>query len=152
TRRHYRWLELLYLRHGPRAGSFLRYLCLCFVGVWRERAPFVHEYARIYERDMFRCTSPVCTRRDLTPHHLVFRSQGGDDSDENLTALCVWCHLDGVHGGTLSVAPPASSMQWRLGRRTHTVVEGRRRTRSATVAVQLRLDIRGACQNKRPMS
>jgi hypothetical protein len=65
--------------------------------------------------------------RDLTPHHLVRRSAGGDDSDENLASLCVWCHLAGVHGGSLKVDAPASSMTWYIGRPVHTRVCGRER-------------------------
>jgi hypothetical protein len=129
TRRYYRWLERMYLRHGPRAGSFFRYLCLSFIGVWQQRPATDVAYASIYARDLYRCTSPVCSRRDLTPHHLTFRSAGGDDSEENVASLCVWCHLRGVHGGALGVEPPASGMRWRIGRRAHTVVHGRRRTR-----------------------
>jgi hypothetical protein len=129
TRRYYRWLERTYLRHGPRGGSFLRYLCLAFIGAWRERPEERPAYAEIYERDLFQCSSPVCSRRDVTPHHLVFRSHGGDDSPQNIATLCVWCHLEGVHGGALSVEPPASSMRWRLGRRAHTVVQNRKRVR-----------------------
>ena len=74
-----------------------------------------------------RGTSPVCSRRDLTPHHVVFRSAGGDDRDENVTSLCTWCHLDGVHGGRLAVTAPADAMTWHIGRARLTVVEGRRR-------------------------
>src|SRR3982751_360659 len=122
TQRHYRWLERLYLRHGPLAGSFLRYLCTCFIAIWRERGNRGQAYAEVYARDLFRCTSPVCSRRDVTPHHLLFRSAGGDDSDENLATLCVCCHLEGVHGGRLTVEPPASAMQWRIGRSGHTYV------------------------------
>jgi hypothetical protein len=126
-KRYYRWLERLYRRQGARAGGFFRYLCLSFIGVWQRRPRFAGAYSRVYERDLYQCTSPVCTRRDVTPHHLVFRSAGGDDSDENVASLCVWCHLEGVHGGVLRVEPPASAMQWRIGRRGHTVVTGRRR-------------------------
>jgi hypothetical protein len=131
TQRHYSWLERLYLRHGPRAGSFLRYLCTCFIAIWRERCERGQAYAEVYARDLFRCTSPVCSRRDVTPHHLLFRSAGGDDSDENLATLCVRCHLEGVHGGRLTVEPPASAMQWRIGRSGHTYVHGRRRRRDS---------------------
>jgi hypothetical protein len=133
THRHYRWLEGLYLRHGPREGSFFRYLCRSFIAVWRERAPFEPAYCQVYARDRHRCTNPVCSRRDLTPHHLIFRSAGGEDSDENVASLCVWCHLEGVHGGRLRVAPPASAMQWHIGRRAHTLVQGRKRTRFFTL-------------------
>ena len=129
TRRYYRWLERMYLRHGPRAGSFFRYICLSFIGVWRERGRERPAYADIYERDLFQCASPVCSRREVTPHHLIFRSHGGDDSPDNVASLCVWCHLEGVHRGMLAVDPPASAMRWRLGRTGHTVVQSRRRTR-----------------------
>jgi hypothetical protein len=129
TRRYYRWLERTYLRHGPRAGSFFGYLCRAFIGVWQERSRERASYADIYERDLFQCTSPVCLRRALTPHHLVFRSHGGDDSPDNVASLCVWCHLEGVHRGMLTVEPPASKMRWRLGRSGHTVVQNRRRVR-----------------------
>ena len=87
TQRYYRWLERLSLRHGPRAGSFFRYLCLSFIEVWRERSGVEPAYAHVYARDLHRCTNPVCSRRDLNPHHLQFRSAGGDDSDENLTTF-----------------------------------------------------------------
>jgi hypothetical protein len=97
TRRYYRWLERMYLRHGPRAGSFFRYICLSFIGVWRQRGSERPAYADIYERDLFQCSSPVCSRRDVTPHHLVFRSHGGDDSPDNIASLCVWCQCAGIN-------------------------------------------------------
>jgi 5-methylcytosine-specific restriction endonuclease McrA len=31
-------------------------------------------------------------RSNLEVHHKEFRSQGGDDSEENLITLCVECH------------------------------------------------------------
>ena len=97
------------------------------VNVTPKRPAATHSYAHIYDRDRLRCTSPVCNRRDLTPHHLQFRSAGGDDSEENLASLCVWCHLEGIHGGRLEVRPPASSTEWKIGRTPHTVVRGRQR-------------------------
>ena len=66
TRRYYRWLERMYLRHGPRAGSFFRYICQSFIGAWQERGRERPAYADIYERDLFQCSSPVCSRRDVT--------------------------------------------------------------------------------------
>jgi hypothetical protein len=38
----------------------------------------------------------------LTPHHIVYRSQGGTDDLDNLVTLCMKCH-DDVHGGRLKV-------------------------------------------------
>jgi hypothetical protein len=129
TARDFRHWEAIYLRHrgtALRSTTFLRFACELFIDTWRPRGSEV-EYAHIYERDRHRCQSPCCGRRDVTPHHLRFRSHGGDDSDENVTSLCTWCHLEGIHGGQISATPPASNIRWTFGRGRHTVVEGRRR-------------------------
>lgn len=35
----------------------------------------------------------MCRRRNgLHCHHIIFRSQGGDDADWNLVTLCFKCH------------------------------------------------------------
>jgi hypothetical protein len=133
TARDYRHWEAIYLRHRGttlRNTTFLRFASLLFTDTWRPRASEV-DYSHIYERDLHRCQSPCCGRRDVTPHHLRFRSQGGDDSDENVTSLCTWCHLQGIHGGQISATPPASDIRWTFGRSKHTVVEGRRRLLSS---------------------
>jgi hypothetical protein len=132
TARDFRHWEAIYLRHrgtALRNTTFLRFACELFIDTWRPRRAEV-DYAHIYERDRYRCQSPCCGRRDVTPHHLRFRSYGGDDSDDNVTSLCTWCHLEGIHGGQISAAPPASNTRWTLGRNAHTVVEGRRRVRA----------------------
>jgi hypothetical protein len=129
TARDFRHWEAIYLRHrgtALRNTTLLRFACELFADTWRPRGLEV-EYAHIYERDRQRCQSPCCGRRDVTPHHLRFRSHGGDDSDENVTSLCTWCHLEGIHGGHISATPPASNIRWTFGRSRHTVVEGRRR-------------------------
>jgi hypothetical protein len=131
TARDFRHWEAIYLRHrgsALRSTGFLRFACEVFSDSWRPRIAEV-AYAHIYERDRHRCQSPCCGRRDVTPHHLQFRSHGGDDSDENLTSLCTWCHLEGIHRGQMSAAPRASSIRWSFGLNAHTVVEGRRRAR-----------------------
>ena len=133
TARDFRHWEAIYLRHrgtALRNTTFLRFSCELFIDTWRPRRADV-EYAQIYERDRHRCQSPCCTRRDVTPHHLRFRSHGGDDSDENVTSLCTWCHLEGIHGGQISATPPVSNIRWSFGRSPHTVVEGRRRIRAS---------------------
>jgi hypothetical protein len=130
TARYYRWLERLFERHRPEAAagrSFLHFLCSSLIDSWNHARASRHPYASVYARDRHRCTSPVCSRRDLTPHHLRFRSAGGNDSDENLASLCVWCHLEGIHGGRLRAAPPASGVEWKIGAVPHTVVRGRQR-------------------------
>ena len=59
------------------------------------------EYAKlcgeILGRDGFKCRNWNCGfRGNLHVHHIVFRSQGGDDTECNLLTLCSSCH-DGVH-------------------------------------------------------
>jgi hypothetical protein len=113
--------------------SFLRFLCENFCRTWLPalrrgcltESGALPEYFRIYRRDAFRCASPVCLRRDVTPHHLVFRSHGGGDEDENVASLCSWCHLHGVHEGRIRAEPPASSIRWRIGRSGTVRVDGR---------------------------
>ena len=66
-------------------------------------------YGDVYLRDRWRCASPVCRSRNVTPHHVTFRSQGGGEERANLVSLCEVCHLELVHGGAMSVrgAAPA---------------------------------------------
>jgi hypothetical protein len=133
TARDFRHWEAIYLRHrgsALRTTTFLRFACELFIDAWRPRRAEV-EYAQIYQRDRYCCQSPCCGRRDVTPHHLRFRSHGGDDSEENVTSLCTWCHLEGIHRGQISATLPsaASNIRWTFGRSAHTVVEGRRRVR-----------------------
>jgi hypothetical protein len=46
---------------------------------------------KILERDGWRCQ--VCgSMQHLHVHHKQFRSQSGDDSEENLITLCHCCH------------------------------------------------------------
>lgn len=56
----------------------------------------------VYDRDGWRCVS--CTRRDgLSAHHIIYRSQGGDDALDNLVSLCTNCHR-AVHNKNLSIS------------------------------------------------
>ena len=42
-------------------------------------------------RDNFRCQA--CNRyTQAPPHHIIFLSQGGSDTAENLETLCLECH------------------------------------------------------------
>ena len=45
----------------------------------------------VLRRDGRRCQN-CGSRSNLEVHHKEFRSQGGDDSEENLITLCVKCH------------------------------------------------------------
>jgi 5-methylcytosine-specific restriction endonuclease McrA len=50
---------------------------------------------RVMMRDGYKCR--VCKRRnDLHCHHVVFRSQHGDDAEWNLLTICNDCH-NGIH-------------------------------------------------------
>lgn len=51
--------------------------------------------AAVLLRDNYKCRS--CGHRsNLHVHHVVFRSQQGEDTPDNLVTLCNSCH-DGVH-------------------------------------------------------
>src|SRR5690606_26801804 len=97
----WRSLEAQARRWMPRGMSWLRFLCLSVWRAWQHSLGTNAAYGHIYVRDRFRCTSPVCNRRDVTPHHLRFRSAGGGDDDDNISSVCTWCHLCGIHGGTI---------------------------------------------------
>jgi hypothetical protein len=113
----------------PSGMSWLRFLCLSLWGAWRHLLGTRVAYGQIYIRDRFRCGSPVCNRRDVTPHHLQFRSAGGSDEPENTTSVCTWCHLCGVHGGRIRAEGTAECIRWELGApgRPCLVVHGRER-------------------------
>ncbi len=126
----WRGLEKQARRWLPAGMSWLRFCCLSLWRAWRHLlAPDV-AYDHIYLRDRWRCTSPVCRRADVTPHHVVFRSSGGGDVEDNVTALCVECHLFGVHRGRIRVQGKAPHrLRWELGSRSDpcVVVHGRDR-------------------------
>jgi len=51
---------------------------------------------QVLRRDGWRCQ--LCgTMVNLEVHHTVFRSQSGDDSEQNLITLCASCHAT-AHG------------------------------------------------------
>jgi hypothetical protein len=133
TYRFWQEVEHAHQRSMHNEMRFLQFLCAC---VWRSWYPSLRntvKYHEIYERDRYRCTSPVCSKRDVTPHHVRFRAHGGDDSPDNVTTLCVWCHLEGVHGGRIRVSAPVSDMRFVVGKNPILEVQGRERIGSATV-------------------
>ncbi|TDI30845.1 MAG: hypothetical protein E2P03_08505, partial [Acidobacteria bacterium] len=73
---------------------------------------------RIYIRDGWRCMAPGCSsRRNLEVHHIVYRSQGGDDRPGNRVCLCRFHHQMGEHGLLARVRGEAPlGLTWRLGR------------------------------------
>jgi hypothetical protein len=111
----WRGLEAQARRWLPCGMSWLRFLCLSLWQAWRHLLGADVAYGQIYVRDRFRCSSPVCSRRDVTPHHLQFRSAGGSDEDDNVATICSWCHLEGVHGGRIRALGTARDIRWELG-------------------------------------
>ena len=73
---------------------------------------------KIYNRDGWRCMAPGCTsRQNLEVHHVVYRSQGGNDRPENLVCLCRFHHQMGEHGLLAKVQGAAPlNLTWTLGR------------------------------------
>jgi hypothetical protein len=125
----YRSLETQAKRWLARGISWLRFLCLSLWHAWRHLLGADVAYGPIYIRDRFRCLSPVCNRRDITPHHLQFRSAGGCDHAHNIGSFCSWCHLEGVHGGRIRALGTAENIRWELGEpgAPCLVVQGRER-------------------------
>jgi hypothetical protein len=121
----WRGVEREAMRWLPRSMSFVEYACLMVWGSWWHVLDPDCAYAHIYARDRHRCCCPVCSRRDVTPHHVQYRSRGGDDCAENVAAICAQCHLRLIHGGAIQVEGPASKLHWRIGRRRGLVVKGR---------------------------
>ena len=60
-----------------------------------------------------------CTARAaLNGHHIVFRSRGGSDEEENGTGPCTPCHIPGIHGSppTIRVYGRAPyHLTWEIG-------------------------------------
>jgi 5-methylcytosine-specific restriction endonuclease McrA len=49
--------------------------------------------AKVFQRDKWTCRNPFCQSvRQLTPHHVVRRSQLGNDEIGNIITLCASCH------------------------------------------------------------
>lgn len=95
------------------AESFVAFLVRCVWASWGRTANGGVAYAHIYQRDRWRCASPVCRSRNVTPHHIVFRSHGGDEATGNLVSLCETCHLELVHRGRLVVSGDATQgLDW----------------------------------------
>ena len=144
-------LEALHRAAGL-GGSFLDFALKDFLETWTPHLGKSDVWEHVYRRYRYRCSSPVCDSKNVTLHHIQYRAHGGDDSDENLTTPCDHCHLEGEHGGTLRVFPPASRPTYVLGSPQVMVVEGREvlspRRREAVPApptLKLRIPPHGLC-------
>lgn len=132
SRANYSWwrgLEERASRWLPSGTSWIAFLCHAVWSAWSHLLDEKVAYAPIYIRDRYRCSSPVCNRRDVTPHHLQLRSAGGTDHAHNVTSVCTWCHLFGVHGGRIRAIGTAERIRWEFGAPGSpcVIVEGRDR-------------------------
>ena len=97
-------------------GECLVLLAQHFLDTWRPLYPkrkTLHQ--RVLARDWGRCQFPGCSRPAVHAHHLRFRSQGGEDAEENLVGLCLVHHLRAVHGGYLRVTGRApDALVWEV--------------------------------------
>ncbi len=117
-------LKGVFLRERP-AERFVRYLLDALWDTWADSVEVGTAYQDVYLRDRYRCASPTCERRDVTPHHVVFRSQGGGEERTNLISLCSSCHLDLLHAGRLKAVGEAPELVWVFGREPVLSVDGR---------------------------
>jgi len=60
-----------------------------------DSAPYERLRQQVLRRDSWRCQS-CGTMSNLEVHHKQFRSQSGNDSEENLITLCAACH-EAIH-------------------------------------------------------
>ena len=92
------------------------------------QADFFNLREYILHRDGHKCQNPNCKNKDKQPilvlHHIIFRSNGGSDSPNNLITLCTKCHTPRNHKGFLKTWKPKipsmkpstfmSMVRWRL--------------------------------------
>lgn len=66
---------------------------------------FENTKAMVLNRDSYICQCCKGKRKDskLEVHHIVFRSQGGSDEEENLITLCHTCHKE-LHDGKIKLS------------------------------------------------
>ncbi len=88
-------------------------IALTFILSNQEEHALEGQQLRLMQRDHFTCCAPGCTRHEnLQAHHVVFRSRGGSNADENLIMLCVACHLRLVHRGYLRISGQAGELRF----------------------------------------
>ncbi len=107
------WRSLERLHAQMSGEDFVPFLVRSVLKAWPGVADSAVAYGDVYLRDRWRCASPVCRSRHVTPHHVRFRSRGGGEERKNLVSLCEKCHLELVHGGKLKVSGTApGGLRW----------------------------------------
>lgn len=93
---------------------------------------FENTKAKVLNRDNYTCQCCKGKRKDskLEVHHIIFRSNGGSDEEDNLITLCHTCHFKVHHGlqklnlkgkvkGTLKFATQMNSIRKHLLERVY---------------------------------
>ena len=93
---------------------------------------FENTKAKVLDRDKYTCQCCRGKHKDskLEVHHIIFRSQGGSDEEDNLITLCSTCHYNVHHGkqkldlrgklkGTLKHATQMNSIRKQLLERAY---------------------------------
>lgn len=65
---------------------------------------FANTKAYVLDRDSYTCQHCAGKSKDrrLHVHHIIFRTNGGSDEEENLVTLCKTCHVE-LHAGSISL-------------------------------------------------
>ena len=83
---------------------------------WGYQKGFNYEYGSrkeaVLNRDNYTCQ--ICGKKHirLEVHHIIFRSNGGTNDENNLITLCEACH-NGVHDGTIKLDKKSKKMNLR---------------------------------------
>jgi hypothetical protein len=97
-------------------GSCLAALARHFIATNKGAAPRLTPSQKLRERNDNHCAVPGCSHLAAHAHHLVFRSHGGEKSDENLVSLCAFHHLRCIHGGHMQAWGKApDQITWVIG-------------------------------------
>jgi len=71
--------------------SWVKFLCLAFWQAWSHLVSLNVAWGQVYLRDRCRCSSPVCRRRDVTPHACLGST---DHSQPRAGASGAWAAQD----------------------------------------------------------
>lgn len=97
-------------------SAFITTLLINFLETWAPSKERFDLHKRVLERDGYRCQIPGCTcRRNLHLHHIIFRSHGGSDEEENLITVCSAHHLRCIHEGHIVIKGTAGDLTVILG-------------------------------------
>jgi 5-methylcytosine-specific restriction endonuclease McrA len=70
---------------------------------------------QVFARDNYKCRH--CGWSEVTPHHILFRSRGGQDTVANVVSLCSACH-NACHDGNLRIIGIDANVELKFIRKT----------------------------------